>query len=49
MGEGIIDFGAIFAKSRQAGVQYYVVEQDMAPDPIANVTASVQYLKGMTF
>ncbi len=49
VGEGIIDFAPIFAKSKQAGVKYYFVEQDMAPDPLANVTASVQNLKKMTF
>ncbi|MFC1781010.1 sugar phosphate isomerase/epimerase family protein [Planctomycetota bacterium] len=49
VGEGIIDFAPIFAKSKLAGVKCYIVEQDMAPDPIANVTASVQYLKKMKF
>lgn len=49
VGEGIIDFAPIFAQSRQAGVRYYIVEQDMPPDPIANVGASVQNLKSITF
>ncbi len=49
VGEGIINFAPILAQSRQAGVKYYIVEQDMPPDPIANVTASVQNLKSMTF
>lgn len=49
VGEGIIDFAPIFAKSKLAGVKYYIVEQDMAPDPIVNVTDSVRYLKNMKF
>lgn len=49
VGEGTIDFAAIFVKSKKAGVEYYFVEQDGAPEPVANITASAQYLKNLTF
>jgi sugar phosphate isomerase/epimerase len=49
IGEGTIDFVPIFAKSRLAGVKYYIVEQDLAPKPIENVTSSARYLNSMKF
>jgi len=45
LGEGIIDFERIFAQANLAGVEYYFVEQDGAPEPVANITASANYLK----
>jgi sugar phosphate isomerase/epimerase len=47
VGEGTIDFARIFAGSKTSGVKYFIVEQDMAPEPIANVTSSSKYLKNM--
>lgn len=49
VGEGNIDFGAIFAQSEQAGLVHYFVEHDNPDDPIASITASYNYLKALRF
>lgn len=49
IGTGNVDFVPIFANSGLAGVKYYIVEQDGAPDPIANVTDSINFLRSLTF
>jgi len=45
VGNGIVDFKAAFAAAKTAGLTYFFVEQDMAPDPIANITTSYTNLK----
>ena len=45
VGNGIVDFKAAFAAAKTAGLKYFFVEQDMAPDPIANITTSYTNLK----
>lgn len=45
VGNGIVDFKAVFAAAQTAGLKYFFVEQDMAPDPIANITTSYTNLK----
>lgn len=47
VGNGIVDFKAAFAAAKTAGLKYFFVEQDMAPDPIANITTSYTNLKKM--
>lgn len=49
VGQGKIDFAAIFDQSKKAGVKYYIVEYEGREDPVASVAASVAYLKKMTF
>lgn len=41
VGTGSIDFAAIFAQAKQAGLRYYFVEQDESNDPMASVKTSV--------
>jgi sugar phosphate isomerase/epimerase len=46
VGRGRIDFKPIFAKSKQAGVKYYFVEQDICPgNPLDSIKISYDYLK----
>ena len=47
VGNGIVDFKAAFAAAKTAGLMYFFVEQDMAPDPIANITTSYTNLRKM--
>jgi sugar phosphate isomerase/epimerase len=44
IGKGMVDFKRIFAASKVSGMQHFFVEQDMAPSPQANITASFQYI-----
>lgn len=48
-GDGIIDFKSIFAKSRQAGVKYYIVEIDQHPAPMQCIEDSYHYLEDLRF
>lgn len=45
VGTGIVDFKRIFDNSKESGMKYFFVEQDNAPHPLENVTASYNYLK----
>jgi sugar phosphate isomerase/epimerase len=47
VGKGTIDFKRIFDHAGNSGMKYFFVEQDGAPQPIENVTASYNYLKKM--
>ncbi|TRW17323.1 sugar phosphate isomerase/epimerase family protein [Glacieibacterium frigidum] len=50
VGAGTIDFAAIFAKSRQAGLVHYFVEHDQPPPPYwPTVEASAVHLKKLRF
>ncbi|HET9152250.1 MAG TPA: sugar phosphate isomerase/epimerase [Gemmatimonadales bacterium] len=49
VGKGRIDWARIFAKRKEAGIRHYFVEHDEPPDPIASITASYRYLKGLRF
>lgn len=49
VGKGVIDFQRILAKSDQAGLQHFIVEQDNAPDPVRTVTDSIKHLKQLNF
>jgi sugar phosphate isomerase/epimerase len=46
-GEGILAFPAIVEAGRGAGVEWYVVEQDDAQDPLADITAAARYLESL--
>ncbi len=49
VGSGKIDFAAIFAHSKQAGLKHYFVEHDNPADPLQSITASYQHLKQLQF
>ncbi len=44
VGTGMVDFKRIFAAAKVSGMEHFFVEQDMAPSPTANITASYQYI-----
>ncbi|MEX0685717.1 MAG: sugar phosphate isomerase/epimerase [Balneolales bacterium] len=47
VGEGDIDFSAIFAKSERAGLRHYIVEHDNPESPIQNITTSFKNLSSL--
>ena len=49
VGAGAIDWARIFARREQAGIEHYFVEHDEPADPLASVTASYRYLRGLRF
>jgi len=49
VGQGKIDFAAIFAQAKQAGLKHYFVEHDNPDDPLQSITASCRYLKSLKF
>jgi sugar phosphate isomerase/epimerase len=49
VGKGTINFAAIFALSDKAGIKHYFVERDDAPDEIASIRNSAQYLMNFTY
>ena len=50
VGRGRIDFKAIFARARGAGVRHYFVEQDETPgSPFESLKVSLDYLRRLTF
>lgn len=49
VGNGVIDFAAIFAHAEQAGLRHYFMEMDNPPEPLANVRQSHQYLEQLQF
>lgn len=50
VGEGIIDFAALFKRKGSAGVRHFYVENDQAPAPyIPDVTKSFQTLRALRF
>ena len=46
VGAGVIDWGAVFARSAEAGLRHYIVEHDQPADPLASIEASYRYLAG---
>lgn len=48
VGEGVMDFSAIFGAAEEAGAKYYIVEQDKCErDPLESVRISLDNLAGM--
>jgi sugar phosphate isomerase/epimerase len=45
VGQGIIDFPALFAQARQAGMKHFFVEHDNPPDAMQFARDSYRYLK----
>jgi sugar phosphate isomerase/epimerase len=49
VGKGTIKWGDLFAHRKEAGIKHYFVERDDAPDPIASIKVSYEYLKALQF
>ena len=49
VGSGVINFKPIFAKSSQAGIQHYFVEDDVPKSPFDEIRQSCQYLSKLSF
>jgi sugar phosphate isomerase/epimerase len=49
VGQGQIDFAAIFAASKKAGLEHYFVEHDRPDDPMVSIETSIGYLKNLTW
>lgn len=49
VGSGVIDWKRIFAAHKKAGVEHVFVERDDAPDPVASITASYEFLHKLSF
>ena len=49
VGDGVIDWKSIFARSKEAGIEHYFVEHDQAKDPFASIAASYAYLSRLEF
>jgi sugar phosphate isomerase/epimerase len=49
VGQGAIDFKAIFAKSTEAGIEHYFVEHDEPPKPLEDARLSYDYLRRLEF
>jgi len=49
VGSGVIDWKKIFAARKKAGIEHVFVEHDVAPDPVASITASYNFLHNLSF
>ncbi len=49
VGAGTIDWKAILAKHKEAGMEHYYVEHDEPADAFASITASYEYLRALRF
>lgn len=49
VGDGSIDFGAIFAKSELAGFKHYYVERDDSTEPLKTAARSYTAISGLMF
>ncbi len=47
VGDGIIDFKAIFSHAGTAGLKYLIVEHDRPENPMECIRTSIQYLKSL--
>ena len=46
-GEGVLDFPAIVGAAREAGVDWYIVEQDRPADELADIASAARYLASL--
>jgi len=49
VGAGTLPWARLFAQHGQAGIRHYFVEHDEPADAFASVTASLKYLRALTF
>ena len=46
VGNGVIDFNAIFKNAKKSGMEHFFVEQDVCPGkPVDSITQSIAYVK----
>ena len=46
-GEGTLPFDAIVEAGRAAGVEWYVVEQDVPRDPLVDIASAYRFLRSL--
>jgi sugar phosphate isomerase/epimerase len=49
VGAGVLDWPALLAAARKAGVQHFFTEHDHAGDPMAFARNSYRYLSRLTY
>ncbi len=49
VGDGSIDFSAIFSESETAGLKHYFVEHDHPMDALGSIQTSINYLRSLEF
>jgi sugar phosphate isomerase/epimerase len=49
VGQGDLDFAAVFAEADRSGMQHFIVEHDQPANPMESVENSLTYLKQLTF
>ena len=47
VGAGVIDWKAIYAARKEAGIKYWFVEHDQPADPMASLAASYRYMSAL--
>ena len=46
-GSGVLDLKAIIPAAKKSGVQHFIVERDLAPEPEVNLAKSFQFLSSL--
>lgn len=46
-GSGILDLTALVSQGRQSGVEHFLLERDLAPEPLTTLKQSYQHLAGL--
>jgi sugar phosphate isomerase/epimerase len=49
VGQGDLDFAAVFAQGAQSGMQHFIVEHDQPADPMQTVQTSIEYLRQLAY
>jgi sugar phosphate isomerase/epimerase len=49
VGQGDLDFAAVFAQAAQSGMQHFIVEHDQPADPMQTVRSSIEYLQQLAY
>lgn len=49
VGQGDLDFAAVFAQSKLAGIEHYIVEHDTPADALQTARNSMTYLESLSF
>jgi sugar phosphate isomerase/epimerase len=49
VGQGDLDFAAVFAQAAQSGMQHFIVEHDQPADPMQTVQSSIEYLQQLSY
>jgi len=45
VGAGVLDWATILTTAKEVGVQWYIIEHDLPPDPAASIKASADFLR----